>query len=211
MARPAVLFSVLALSAASFFASCSTPKGVRATAGNPAMASHPADRSFAITLKVTDDPSLPTFKAEEISPSLANTLQKKFATMLQVAPKLIANTSLYSFIDSWFGTPYRFGGTGKNGIDCSAFVQQVYMHVFGTDLVRTAFQQFGSVKQLLSKDSLQEGDLVFFKTVKSRISHVGIYLANNHFVHSCSSKGVTVSSLDETYWARTYATAGRIL
>ncbi len=211
MVRSKALLSVLALSVALGLTSCSTPKGIRATAGHPEMASSPADRSFAITLKVTDDPTLPTFNANEISPSVANTLQKKFAALLQVTPQILTNTSLYSFIDSWFGTPYRFGGTGRAGIDCSAFVRELYAHVFGTDLVRTAMQQFGSVKRLLSRDSLKEGDLVFFKTVKSRISHVGIYLANNHFVHSCSSKGVTVSSLDEEYWSRTYASAGRIL
>lgn len=131
--------------------------------------------------------------------------------MMQVTPQILTNTHLYQFIDSWMGTPYRLGGTTRKGIDCSAFVQQLYANVFSTNLVRTAIQQFGMAKRLFNDDSLKEGDLVFFRTVSSRISHVGVYITNKHFVHSCSSKGVTVSSLDEKYWSRTYAGAGRIM
>ncbi len=130
---------------------------------------------------------------------------------MQVTPQLLTNNSLYRFIDSWLGTPYRLGGTTHKGIDCSAFVQQLYANVFSTNLVRTAIEQFGMAKRLFDYDSLKEGDLVFFRTVSSRISHVGVYITNNFFVHSCSSKGVTVSSLDEKYWSRTYAGAGRIM
>ena len=135
----------------------------------------------------------------------------RFADMMKVTPQILTNTHLYKFIDSWLGTPYRLGGTTRKGIDCSAFVQQLYTNVFGTSLVRTAFEQFGMAHRLFNDDSLKEGDLVFFRTVSSRISHVGVYITNNFFVHSCTSKGVTVSSLDEKYWSKTYAGAGRIM
>lgn len=222
MKRFQIVIAALAFAGASSLTSCSTPKGVRATAATIAE-SHAVAAiekpqfpvKAAITLKDVDNPALPTYKADQINPGQSNTLRTKFAAILKVAPQMVTNNSLFAFIDSWMGTPYRFGGTTRKGIDCSAFVRELYAHVFGTSLVRTAVEQFGMARRIFSRqggnDSLREGDLVFFRTVSSRISHVGVYLTNNHFVHSCSSKGVTVSSLDETYWARTYAGAGRIL
>lgn len=146
----------------------------------------------------------------EIVPSITNMLQLKYASVLGVVPQAITNLSLYNFIEDWYGVRYRLGGNDKNGIDCSAFVQTLYDNVFCTDLVRTAFQQFLMCKTVWSADSLKEGDLVFFKTRGKRISHVGIYLMNDRFVHASSSQGVIISSLNESYWSRSYAGAGKI-
>ena len=132
--------------------------------------------------------------------------------MLQVVPEAISNSSLYKFIDEWYGTRYRLGGTSKSGIDCSAFVMQMYTSVFGLDMLRTAAEQFHSTcKMVWDKEDLKEGDLVFFKIKTSRISHVGIYLMNRFFVHASSSQGVMISSLNDKYWQRYYAGAGRVL
>lgn len=140
-----------------------------------------------------------------------NSLQKKYANILGVLPTAITNLSLYSFIDDWYGVRYRMGGNDKNGIDCSAFVQRLYENVFCTNLVRTAFEQFNDADSKVKKRNLKEGDLVFFgsrRRRRRRISHVGIYLMNNFFVHASSSQGVIISSLDETYWAHKYVGAG---
>lgn len=153
----------------------------------------------------------PLGKNKPVNPSESNVLQHKYAAMLQVVPNAITNLSLYSFIEDWYGVKYRFGGNDKSGIDCSAFVQRAYETVFCTNLLRTAFQQFHSCRFVLDKDSLKEGDLVFFRTRGKRISHVGIYLMNNYFVHASTSQGVMISSLDEAYWTRYYAGAGSIL
>lgn len=120
------------------------------------------------------------------------------------------NFSLYTFIEEWYGTPYRLGGTSKRGIDCSAFVRTLYDHVYGASLLRTAAEQFSSTFRLFSKKDLREGDLVFFSINTRRISHVGVYLGHGNFVHSSSSKGVTISNLDDNYWTRYYAGAGRV-
>ncbi|WP_276133423.1 C40 family peptidase [Polluticoccus soli] len=138
-----------------------------------------------------------------------NMLQNKYAEKLDASVQDMENTDLYAFIDQWYGTKYAWGGTTQNGVDCSALVQNMYREVFKTDIVRTSYFQHDMSTEV-SKDSLQEGDLVFFKTMGNRISHVGVYLKNNFFVHSCSSKGVTISSLDENYWSKVYAGAGRI-
>lgn len=220
MKRFSIVIAALAATGACSLTSCSTPKGVRATSSTIS-ASHtfsgldvPALKKPAITsvcLKTLEASLTPIDNAKDIDPAEGNTLRVRFANMLKVAPQILTNTHLYQFIDSWLGTPYRLGGTTRKGIDCSAFVQQLYTNVFSTNLVRTAFEQFGMAHRLFSNDSLREGDLVFFRTVSSRISHVGVYITNNRFVHSCTSKGVTVSSLDEKYWSKTYAGAGRIM
>ncbi len=137
-------------------------------------------------------------------------LQLKYADMLGVIPVFITNLSLYKFIDEWYGVRYRLGGSTKAGIDCSAFVQQLFLAVYDLDVVRTAFDQFNNCWLETDFAKMREGDLVFFKTRGSRISHVGVYLMNRFFVHASSSQGVMISSLDDEYWVRRFAGAGRI-
>jgi hypothetical protein len=142
--------------------------------------------------------------------SLNKFLNLKYANMLGVLPQVITNDLLYSFIDEWYGTRYRLGGTDHNGIDCSAFVQRLYARVFNISLFRTAAQQFKLCQSIWNKEDLNEGDLVFFNIRTKRISHVGIYLMNDYFVHSSSSSGVMISKLTDAYWRKYYAGAGRV-
>ena len=130
--------------------------------------------------------------------------------MLGVLPQMITNDLLYSFIDEWYGTHYRLGGTDKRGIDCSAFVQRLYARVFNVNLFRTAAEQFKLCEAIYNKQEIKEGDLVFFSIHSKRITHVGIYLANDCFVHASSSKGVMISKLTDTYWRKYFAGAGRV-
>jgi hypothetical protein len=142
--------------------------------------------------------------------SLNKFLNLKYANMLGVLPQVITNDLLYDFIDEWYGTRYRLGGTDKRGIDCSAFVQRLYARVFNVSLFRTAAEQFSLCHSIWNKEDLEEGDLVFFNIRTKRISHVGIYLMNGYFVHSCSSQGVIISKLSDAYWKKYYAGAGRV-
>lgn len=137
-------------------------------------------------------------------------LLSKYASMMGLSDEMVNNYMLYRFIDDWYGVSYRYGGTDKSGIDCSAFVQKMYQDVYCTDLVRTAREQFHNCKIVWDKDNLNEGDLVFFRTRGKRISHVGIYLADDFFVHASSSSGVMISNLSDAYWSRRYAGAGKI-
>ena len=134
--------------------------------------------------------------------------QAKYALMLDVAIESIKNTSLYQFIENWYGTRYRYGGTTKKGIDCSAFTDKLISAVYSLVLPRTAREQYKFCEHI-SKDDLLEGDLVFFK-MKRGVSHVGVYLANGHFVHSSRSKGVMISSLDNSYYAKRFVSGGRV-
>lgn len=135
-------------------------------------------------------------------------LQIKYAMMLNVDVESLKNLSLLGFIEDWFGTRYKYGGTSKKGIDCSALTGGLLMAVYGFALPRTAKQQYQFTERI-KKEELKEGDLVFFNTTGG-ISHVGFYLENGYFVHASSSQGVTISSLEEPYFSKRYLGAGRL-
>lgn len=134
--------------------------------------------------------------------------QFKYAILMNLPVEDITNTRLYSFIDEWYGTPYRYGGNTKKGIDCSAFTLFLFADVYGAKLPRTSRDQF-TVCEKISRSNLEEGDLVFFKE-RTRITHVGIYLGYNKFAHASSSRGVMISDLDELYFSRRFAGGGRV-
>ncbi len=119
------------------------------------------------------------------------------------------NPSLIREVARWTGTPYRYGGTTPAGADCSGFVWKVYRDVFDIELERTT-RSMAKETRRVGRSRLQEGDLVFFRTKGRKISHVGIYLGNNHFIHASSSRGVIVSNLDEAYYSQRFHKGGRV-
>tara|TARA_B100001079_G_scaffold59429_1_gene50275 strand:+ start:472 stop:1083 length:612 start_codon:yes stop_codon:yes gene_type:complete len=117
--------------------------------------------------------------------------------------------ALHSVYDSWAGTPYRYGGESRHGVDCSSFVQQTLDQVESFELPRTTVQQ-ARIGLSVPKTELRTGDLVFFKT--GRLSrHVGIYMGQGRFMHASSSAGVTISRLDNVYWRHHYWQSRRVL
>lgn len=138
-------------------------------------------------------------------------LQIKYSSLLEVSPmEVIEDSTLLSFIDDWWGTPYRYGGESRRGIDCSAFVQVLYSMVFGiASLPRTAQEQYNSSRKIKRISRLKPGDLVFFRIHSRRISHVGVYLQNNKFVNATLSSGVIISDLTNSYWKRYFVCGGQ--
>lgn len=108
----------------------------------------------------------------------------------------------------WRGVPHRVGGISRSGVDCSGFVYLTYRDLFGVELPRTARQQARS-GQRVSRKRLTPGDLVFFRTGFSG-RHVGIYMQDRQFLHVSERKGVTISSMDESYWRRRYLGGVRV-
>ena len=147
--------------------------------------------------------------SKETTSSTKKKLLEKYGKIIGVE---VLDQVLYSFIDEWYGTPYKFGGKTKSGVDCSNF---------SCELLRTVYNfpksyYFSSSKLAQQGKKIQindakEGDLVFFSiNQNSKISHVGIYLSNNKFVHASTTKGVLINSLEEDYYKRRFSFISRI-
>lgn len=122
------------------------------------------------------------------------------------------NHKLYLEAADWIGTPYRYGGTTRKGVDCSGLTSAIYKKVFRKKLSRNSEDQRKKDCRKVLKRNLKEGDLVFFHNGKKKrtASHVGIYLKDGRFVHASTSVGVVVSSLNEKYYDKHWLQGGRV-
>ena len=123
------------------------------------------------------------------------------------------NKKLYKELKSWLGTPYAYAMQEKGvGTDCSGMVMMVYQEVYGIQLNRNSAKMLEINCRIIDLDELKEGDLVFFCTSseEGRVSHVGIYLKENKFVHASSSRGVVVDDLRQNYYANHFHSAARV-
>ncbi len=116
---------------------------------------------------------------------------------------------------SLIGTRYRFGGTSEAGFDCSGFIGYLFREEAGMNLPRSTREMINVDAPLVSRGNLEPGDLLFFATNgrRGRVSHAGIYLGDNQFIHSSSrrSGGVRIDSLGDSYWSKTFIEAKRAL
>jgi len=109
----------------------------------------------------------------------------------------------------WMGAPYVYGGTSPDGVDCSGFVQQIYIQVFDIKLPRTTAEMYER-GTFVRGNWLQCGDLLFFKNIRGRgVDHVGIYIGENRFIHASSSRGVVISDLTSDYYLEHFVSARR--
>jgi len=132
-----------------------------------------------------------------------------FANVLGVSIKDLKNTKLYHYIDDWLTTPHKMGGLNKSGIDCSAFVNNLYIEIYNENLPRTSRDMADKIKRKYTKD-LVEGDLVFFAFGGKNIDHVGVYLHNGKFVHVSTKKGVIISSLHDSWYGKYLVKCGSL-
>jgi hypothetical protein len=116
-------------------------------------------------------------------------------------------------VNGYLGIPYRRGGSGANGIDCSGLSRKFYLELYGIDLPHNSGAQcklniFDKVP--LNPNAFESRDLLFFQNKNKRINHVGIYLEDGKFLHASSTNGVMISSLDEPYWKKRLAASRRV-
>lgn len=130
--------------------------------------------------------------------------QKKLAIDSSVSPQL------YKISYDWMGTHYHYSGKSTKGIDCSGFAKIIYRDAFH-DTLSGGSADIAKRVELLDKDALKTGDLVFFRIKRKRVSHVGVYLGNNKFVHAAVKGGVQINDLDEPYYKRYFYKGGRSL
>jgi len=122
----------------------------------------------------------------------------------------IDDQKMMDVILGYLGTPYLYGGETKSGIDCSAFTSAVYGQSVNVKLPRSAADQVKEGKPV-SFDDLKFGDLMFFNTTGANPSHVGIYIGDDLFAHASEAFGVTISSIESSYYKKRYTEARRII
>lgn len=153
--------------------------------------------------KVSAKPtSIPESKKTPGSPG---SLEQK----LGLTKKQIRDNKLYAFVEDWYGTPYKYGGCQKSGVDCSCFTNVLYETVYGKKIARSAADMFLSCEQV-TLEEVKQGDLMFFKIGGNKISHVGVFLKGKLFVHSSTSLGVSINSVDEAYYKKYFFCAGKV-
>ncbi|MFT3705507.1 MAG: NlpC/P60 family protein [Agriterribacter sp.] len=208
---------IVALSSCSSTKSASRSNGVR----NSGTLSQGVTNKTSENILKNKEEKLPEMPGRPAAPKIVivapfniengDILQFKYAIKMDVEVERLANAELYRFIESWWGTPYRMGGSTLKGIDCSAFTQTLLSVVYGQTVPRTAHEQKLYCVAVDLSD-LKEGDLLFFNTRRGQaITHVGIYLQQDQFVHASSSNGVTISSLQDSYWSKKFKGAGRVV
>ena len=137
-----------------------------------------------------------------VVPKTTNTAKKQTKTAAKP-------TNLEKYAKEWLGAKYVYGAASKKKTDCSGYVMQVYKGFYGISLDHNAQRIYDDGRGYsIKRKKLQEGDLVFFGNFW-KISHVGIYLKGNRFIHASTSKGVVITSMDDNYWSSKYKGARR--
>ena len=173
--------------------------------------------------------SLDTKKIEVAKKQLLNSFREEQAVAAKTLENIARNEEIANAVrfskkiddilveaESYLGTPYRYGGTTRSGIDCSAFVLSVFGSSAGVNLPRVAASQ-AQEGEKIEKSDLMKGDLVFFSHQgRGRISHVGIVESIDadgtvKFIHAATSRGVMISSLNDSYWGPKYRFAKRVI
>jgi len=144
------------------------------------------------------------------SPQYSEPASKPVKKTTQVKPKLpTKGRKIADLAKTLVGSPYQYGGETPNGFDCSGLVFYTHGKV-GLQTPRTSLQQFKAAKTI-PLNELRNGDLIFFKLTRSRVSHVGIYVGNGRFIHAPQSgKQVKATYLNDGYWKTKIVSAGRL-
>ncbi|MDR0687403.1 MAG: C40 family peptidase, partial [Prevotellaceae bacterium] len=126
---------------------------------------------------------------------------REYSKKMSVSFNGTEEKSLIRASAGWLGVPYRYGGKNRSGVDCSALIGNVYKEAYGVTLPRTT-SQIAKLAKRVKKRKLVCGDLLFFTIEDKKASHMGMYLADNKFLHASTSKGVSIADLNDRYWSK---------
>ena len=151
--------------------------------------------------------SAPRYTADDPKDSDSDSVVRDLKERRRASPSRLARV-----VEGYLGVPYRWGGTTRAGMDCSAFVRAIFRKTYGIELPRTSKQIYRVGRTISRRQDLKPGDLVFFRNTSSGpgVSHVGIYLSKGRFAHIGVSTGATITSLDHPYFYRRYVGARRV-
>lgn len=157
----------------------------------------------------------PTFLTESVAEDDKKAISSKLNALLNtqsLAYEAIQNAILVEKLNDayqeWVGTKYLWGGDSKKGIDCSAFVRRIFRKVFNYEMPRVSTSQIQKGTRI-TKEELKTGDILFFRP-ENRTNHTAIYLGDSLFMHSASSKGVSISSINNSYWKKYFKFGVRV-
>lgn len=132
-----------------------------------------------------------------------------YSQLFGFEPDTIENPMLYETVEKWLFTNYRYGGKTEKGIDCSDFSAVLYDKAYQKKISGNSASLCAQSTKV-KKEHLKEGDLVFFRIHKKRVSHVGVYLSKNKFAHASVKSGVIISDLNEAYYKKHFFQGGRL-
>ena len=159
----------------------------------------------------TDPDDIPASQKKFDISSIVRKYSTKESKRNLTPEQISAREKILMEIIKYIDTPYQYGGSSEDGIDCSAFTQSIFDKTLSVELQRSARDQYQEGNEVGEKDDLQFGDLVFFNTRRRvKPGHVGIYIGNHLFAHASSRNGVTVSSLDEDYYSKRFMGGRRV-
>lgn len=152
---------------------------------------------------------------EEVGDSVSNGVHYEYKHVVADRGRRRKAEAIVAYAESFLGTRYRYGGMSSGGMDCSGLVHMSFLNAVDIDLPRQS-REIAKEGARISKNELEKGDLVFFKTQGSRrINHLGIVVENNEneilFIHASLSGGVMVSELSLPYWNKAYEESRRVL
>ena len=133
----------------------------------------------------------------------------KYSQLLNVPKDSIKNIKLYTLIEQYSATPYKYGGNDQNGVDCSGFSSVIEKQVYGITIPRSTGSQAKAIQSKNISD-LKEGDLVFLKLGGTAINHVGVYLQNGFFIHATSNLGIVLDNLSDPDTQQRFMTCGAV-